>query len=362
MKSKFLTEESLSFNRKEQSFSFAEDVVDEIAEKLVKEIEKENYRLWNTRYGYSDEEWGLEHKTKILQSQIAMFLPTLNGILEEYFSIRNISIGTSLNTLNFMFCFTSDYHYTFPFAINFIKLLDNNNERFDCEETKAENRIIKEDLRQFQRVYDTFNLETITKSRFNSPLFWSKLLRLYITDVIHAVKNHDVFKVLGNITDTEVTLGQNNNTKLVEDFFTYYSTFPKKHRLPGNFSDSYMAVSNRNHLLSPDNPEHVAEINRIIEKYGISQETLNKFHFHHETTSRPSTTSFSDDDKEKCDTSEEKTSTPSIMSLSDDDMDSTIDPEDQEEISAESTKWRDALTPSHSSNRVTRASSVGQGR
>ncbi len=335
MRSKFLTKENLDFDRKEQSIKFKNGVEDEIAERLAKYVEEENYTLRGKEYAYRHG-WSLEYKTKILQSQIAMFLPTLNNILEEYFSIRNISLGTSLNTLNFMFCFTIKYHYKFPFAINFIQLLDNNDERigFTEKHANAENRIIEQELERFQKLYNVFNLESITKGRLHSPTFWIELLRIYITDVIQAVKSHDVFKILGNITNTEVALGQ-NDTETVEKFFTSSFRFPKGDRFPGNFSDSYMAVSSRNHLLSPNNPEHIDEINRIIETYGISEETLDKFNFYHETTS-----------------------TPSTMSLSDDDMDSTIDPEDQKEISAES----DALTPCHSSNHVTKLSSSREKR
>ncbi len=345
MKSKFLRKEIFNFNPETQSFLFTEDVgaVDEIAEKLAKRIKRKGYILGGEKYPYYYK-WSKSRKAKVLQTQITMFLPTLNDLLEEYFSIRNTSLGTALNTLNFMFCFTKDYHYERPFGRNFIQLLDDHDERLNFGATDVENRIINQDLERFQELYNNFHIETVTKGGPSLDVFWTELLRVYITDVISAVKSHDVFKILGNITDTEVKLGQ-NDIDTVEDCFTFdryfdregnleeIDKFPEEDRLPGNFSDSYMAVSNRNHLLSPDNPEHVDEINRIIEDCKISEETLEKFNFHHEPASAD----------------------PSTMSLSDDDMESTIDPDDQEEILAENTQWRDAITPC--SSYVARAAS-----
>ncbi len=337
MKSKFLRKEIFKFDPEEQSFLFEKGAEDEIAEKLAKKIKKKGYILGGEKYPYYYK-WSKSRKEKVLQTQITMFLPTLNNTLEEYLSIRNTSLGTALNALNFMFCFTKDSHYERPFGRNFTQLLDDHDERINFEAADIENRIINQDLERFQELYKNFHIEKATKGGPSLDFFWSELLKVYITDVISAVKSHDVFKILGNITDTEVALGQ-NDTDTVEDCFTFCRyhdddgnlkahKFPEEDRLPGNFSDSYMAVSNRNHLLSPDNPEHVDEINRIIEECEISEETLEKFHFHHEPASAD----------------------PSTMNLSDDDMESTIDPDDQEEIT-----HRDTLPPC--SSHVERAAS-----
>ncbi len=329
MKSKFLTEQDLLFDPEEQSFLFAKNAVDEIAGRFANYIKEENYEFeGGGEYSYPME-WDQSQKEKMLRTQITMFLPTLNDMLEEYFSMRKTCLGTSLNALNFMFCFTEFFHYTRPFGRNFINLLEAHGERVGFAGIEAENRIIEQDLEKFGKLYDTFNLKSVAESRFTLPPFWSEILKIYITDVIYAVENHDVFKILGNITDTEVALGQ-NDAELVEECFTFFkdyigkelviTKFLEEERLPGKFSDSYMAVSNRNHLLSPDNPEHVAEIHRIIRDCKISEETLEKLNFSYDPNYTPSTVSLSDDD---------------------------VDPA---EISAgeESTYWRDTLTPSSS--------------
>ncbi len=319
MKSKFLTEQNLVFEPKVQSFLFADNAVDEIAERLAKEIEGKNYKLADAEYAYRYL-WNQDRKAKTLETQITLFLPTLNNLLEEYFSLRNTSLGTSLNALNFIFCFTARHHYRRPFGMSFIRLLDDDHEKVEFKVKEFENEMIGKNLGEFRELYYTFRLESVVETSFNSTPFWDEVLRIYITDVINFIKNHRVFKILGDITNTEVALGR-NEIGVVEDFFTfnkYFGTkFEEKYRLPGKFSDSYMAVSSRNHLLSPGDHEY----GEIVEKFGISEETLSKI---------------------------DHSTNHSVMSLSDDDMDSIIDSEDQKEMSEESASWSDALTPRQS--------------